>query len=147
MGPVSELNYPEFHCSPLMTRPKDDNKHRVIIDLSYPKGNAVNDFVDRQKFDGTEFTLRFPTIDDIADDIIARAFRNLHVDPADSLKSGIQWQEKLYMDIVITFGWVHSTVAFQLYSDTIAYVMAKDDVKLHCYVSVVPRAWADVAFE
>ena len=49
MGPVSDLNHHVFHCSFLMTRHKDDNKCQVIIDLSYSKGNAVNDFVDRPK--------------------------------------------------------------------------------------------------
>ena len=103
VDPVTDLDHPAFHCSPLLTRHKDGNKRRGIIDLSYPKGNAVNDFLDRDAFDGTEFTLRFPTIDDIAHNIIgcmdnpvlfkidvARAFRHLHVDPADCLKLGIQ---------------------------------------------------------
>ena len=71
VGPVCEVNHPAFHCSPLLTRPKDGSKRRVIMDLSYPKGNAVNDFVEKDAFDGTQFTLRFPTVDDIADDIIA----------------------------------------------------------------------------
>ena len=112
VGPVAEVDHPAFHCSPLLIRPKDGDKRRVIIDLSYPKGNA------------------FPTIDDIANDIIGcmddlvlfkvdvvHAFRNLHVDPADSLKFGIQWQGKLYLDIAIAFGLVHSNyVPMQLRS-------------------------------
>ena len=69
VGPVTDLDHPAFHCSPLLTRPKDGNKRRVIIDLSYPKSNAVNDFVDKDAFDGTQFTLRFPTIDAIANNI------------------------------------------------------------------------------
>ena len=141
----------------MLTRPKYGDKRRVIIDLSYPKGNAVNDFVNRDALDGTEFTLRFPTIDDIANDIIgcmddpvlfnidvACAFHNLRVDPADSLKFGIQWQGKLYLDVANTFGWVHEMATFQLCSDAIAFSMAKQDVKLHCYIddyiAVVPKA-------
>ena len=68
---MSEVNHPAFHCSPLLTRPKDGDKRRVIMDLSYPKGNSVNYFVDKDAFNGTQFTLHFPTVDDIADDIIA----------------------------------------------------------------------------
>ena len=164
VGPVSEINHPAFHCSPLLTRPKDVNKRRVIMDLSFPRGNAVNDFVDRDAFDGTQFTLRFPTVDDIADDIIvckddpvlfkidvARAFRNLQVDPADSLKLGIQWQGKLYLDVAITFGWSLGTAAFQLCFDAIAFIMSKENVKLHCYiddyVAVVPRVSSEAAFQ
>ena len=134
------------------------------MDLSYPKGNAVNDFVDKDAFDGTQFTLQFPTVDDIADDIIACgddpvlfkidvacAFRNLRVDPADSLKFGIQWQGNLYLNVVIVFGWTLGTAAFQLCSDAIAFIMAKQNVKLYCYiddyVAVVPRARAEAAFQ
>jgi hypothetical protein len=28
--------FPDLHCSPFMTAPKDGNKHRVIVDLSFP---------------------------------------------------------------------------------------------------------------
>ena len=35
---VDELGAEEVHCSPLMTRPKDIDKRRVILDLSYPRG-------------------------------------------------------------------------------------------------------------
>ena len=161
---MSEVNHPAFHCSPLLTRPKDGDKCRVIMDLSYPKGNDVNDFVDKGVYtDGTQFTLHFPTVDDIADELIAcrddpvlfkvdvaRAFHNLRVDPADSLKFVIQWQGKLYLDLAIAFGWTLGTAAFQLCSDAIAFIMAKQNVKLHCYiddyVAVVPRARVDTAF-
>ena len=75
---------------------------------------------------------------------MACAFRNLRVDPADTLKFGNQWQGKLYLDVV------NGTAASQLCSDAIAFIMAKQDVKLHCYiddyVAVVPRATAEAAF-
>ena len=164
VGPVSEINHSAFHCSPLLTRPKDGDKNRDIMDLSYPKGNAVNDFVSKDAFDGIQFTLRFPMVKDIAEDIIACrddpvlfkvdvvcAFCNLRVDPADSLKFGTQWQGKLYLDVVIMFCWTLGMAAFQLCSDAIAFIMAKQGVKLHCYiddyVAVVPRVRAASAFQ
>ena len=33
VGPVSDVNHPTFHCSPLLTKPKDGSKRRVIMDL------------------------------------------------------------------------------------------------------------------
>ena len=58
--------------------------------------------MDANRFDASPFILKFPTVDDIDDDIVkctedtvlfkvdvARAFRNLRVDPADSLKPGV----------------------------------------------------------
>ena len=35
LGPFSKPPLPEYHCSPIMTRPKDVTKRRVIVDLSY----------------------------------------------------------------------------------------------------------------
>ena len=82
---------------------------------------------------------------------MAGVFRNLRVDPVDSLKFDIQWQGKLYLDVAIVFGWMLWTATFQLCSDAIAFIMAKQDVKLHCYiedyVAVVPRARAENAFQ
>ena len=100
-----------FHCSPLLTRPKDGDKRRVILNLSYPKGASGNDLVDRQHFDHSEFVLKFPTVEEIAKESlrfgteavlakvdVARAFRNLRVDPADAL-FGIKWQDQYFLDI------------------------------------------------
>ena len=56
LRPFQEVQYDHFHCSPLLTRPKDVDKRRVILDLSY-------------KFYDTSFTLRFPIVDDILDNI------------------------------------------------------------------------------
>ena len=36
IGPVDQVASPHFHCSPLLTRPKDGNKRKVILNLSYP---------------------------------------------------------------------------------------------------------------
>ena len=69
LGPFHKVKYEHFHCSPLLTRPKDNDERRVILDLSYPAGASVNDAVSRDKFDNTSFTLKFPTIDDIVDNI------------------------------------------------------------------------------
>ena len=53
-----------FHCSPILTRPRDVNKRRIILNLSYPYGNnPVKDNVNKEHFDGRKLVLRFPTID------------------------------------------------------------------------------------
>ena len=164
LGPFKHIQEEGFHCSPLLTRPKDTDKRRVILNLSHPQGCSVNDFVDRDKFDGSEFALKLPTIENIAEDIrnthddpvmikvdVARAFRNLRVDPADSLKFGIKWENVYYLDLAIAFGWVHGTSAFQLCSDAIAFIMKKHNIALHVYIddyiAVIPRDRAQDAFQ
>ena len=34
LGPFSNPPHSEYHCSPIMTQPKDVNKRRVIVDVS-----------------------------------------------------------------------------------------------------------------
>ena len=116
LGPLYEIHAEEIHCSPLMTRPKDVDKRRVIFDLSYPRGASLNDHVDRNRFDNRNFALKLTCIDDIVRDIsnasdpvlfkvdVARAFRNLRVDPADCIKFGIKWEGSYYLDGAVAFG-------------------------------------------
>ena len=61
LGAVSNSDKPLIHCSSLLTRPKDTDKRRVILDLSFPPGQSVNDLVNKQRFDGCKFTLKFPS--------------------------------------------------------------------------------------
>ena len=85
----------------------------------------MNDHVNKQQFDNSDFCLRFPTVDNIVNSIrntgnfpvlfkddVARAFRNLRVDSADGLKFGIKWQNSYYLDPAIVFGWVHGSASF-----------------------------------
>ena len=83
----------------LLSRPKDNDKKRIILNLSHPYGNSVNDNVPRDKFDGHIFTLKFPSVDDIVNKIVslkdqdpvlykidvARTFRNIRVDSVDTV--------------------------------------------------------------
>ena len=163
LGPVNEVSSSHFHCSPMLTRPKDGNKRRVILNLSYPQNYSLNDEVDRLKFDNRTFTLKLPVIDDITQAIcskhdpvlfkvdIARAFRNLRADPVDALKFGIKWQDKYFLDGGIAFGWVHGTSAFQMAADAIAHIMKKRGCQLFPYiddfVGVVEKNEADSHFQ
>ena len=71
IGPANKIDSPYVHCPPppMLTRPKDNNKRRVILNLSHPSGNSVNDEVNRFEFDNRAFTLRLPAIDDITEAI------------------------------------------------------------------------------
>ena len=122
--PVSKVDCQHFHCSPLLTRPKDTNRHHVILNLSHPYGASVNDQLSKNKFDGCHFTLKFPSIEDIVEAVLAendtplfktdisRAFRNLRTDPVDSLKFGLKWGDAHYLDPSIVFGRTHWSAVF-----------------------------------
>ena len=147
LGPYDSINYEHLHCSPLLTRPKDGDNRRVILNLSFPAGASLNDAVTRNLFDDRPFTLRFPTIDGILDSIrdiqgtpmlakidVARAFRNLRVDPVDAFKFGIKWHNKYYLDVALAFGWVHGSASFQMTSDAILHIMRRHDCKIFAYI-------------
>ena len=59
LGPVETVNSPHFHSSPLFSRPKNENKRRVILNLSHPYGASLNDTVTRNEFDGPPLPLDF----------------------------------------------------------------------------------------
>ena len=150
----------KIHCSPLLTHPKDFDKCRIILDLSYA---SVNDFVHKDRFDGCEFTLRVLSIDDIVQEIrrheydvslakidVAQAFLNLRVDPADALNFGIKWPGHTYLISAVAFRWTHGAAAYQLLSDAIAFFMKQQGHKMFPYIDdyilVTLEDQADEAF-
>ena len=115
--------------------------------MSYPKGASLNDQVDRSLFDASAFTLKLPTVDDVVKEIhkhgddvtlskidVARAFRNLRMDPADAMKLGIKWQDDVYIDAAVAFGWVHGSAAIQRISNAITFIAAKPGIKMVAYI-------------
>ena len=155
LGPITDIDndskYSVIHCSPLLTRPKDLDIRRVILDLSHPQGLSLNDQVDKLAFDTSKFLLQFPSIDDIVQEIcnhgdnvtiakigVARAFRNLHVDPADAVKLGIKWHDDVFIDVSVVFKWVHGSASFQHVSDAITYIMGKAGAKMFAYIDDYP---------
>ena len=158
LGPVTHIHSAHYHCSPLLTRPKDTNDRRVILNLSHPRGQSLNDAVDKLNFDARPFTLKFPSVDNIVERIlqvkdplifkinVARAFRNLRVDPVDALKFDLSWRDTLYIDADVAFGYTHGSAAFQMVADAISYIMASSgsvvNADIDDFIVVAPRAEA-----
>ena len=145
---LTEVNSQQFHCSPLLARPKDLNKRRVILNLPHPHGASLYDIVDKEYFDGSPFALKFPSIDDIVQHIshndteillskidVSRVFCNLGVDPADAVKFGIKWKDHYNLDLVVAFGWIHGSSSFQLIANVITHIMkCKGFLQVFAYI-------------
>ena len=115
-----------------MTREKpNSDKRRVIIDLSWPKGQSVNAGFDRDTYLGAEFALSFPSIDDITQELkclgpgahlykidISRVFRHLKIDPLDYDLLGLYW-----VDMCLLFGSRHGSQLFQHVSDAVRFAL------------------------
>ena len=136
VGPLEDWPFPRLHVSPMMTRPKSDGTRRIIVDLSWPHGNSVNSYIPDNVFDDVEFTLRYPTVDHIVEQIaslgptallykidLKRAYRNLRSDPRDFSVLGLQWRDKCYIDISVPFGLKSGASACQMATQCVTHLM------------------------
>ena len=119
-----------------MTREKQNSEvRRTIVDLSWPKGAPVNDFLHKCKYLDTYFTLQYPSVDHITNKLkdlgpgallfkadISRAFRQLRIDPGDIDLLGIV-HNHLYLDGSVPFGFRLGSGFFERCSDAIRYIM------------------------
>ena len=90
-----------------MTRDNSSSdKTRVIIDLSWPKGQSVNSSIDSDRYLNVDFVLTYRSIDNITDEVlrlgrgcqifkvdISRAFRHFSIDPGDLDLLGLHWSD------------------------------------------------------
>lgn len=109
---------PWVRTSPLMTRPKSDiSRRRVIVDLSYPHGLGVNQFVIKNNYYGSFISHSLPRIDDVVQRVnennydvmlatidIKRAYRNFPGCPLDYPLNTIKFLGKYYIDLAMPFG-------------------------------------------
>ena len=56
LGPFDSPPF-DLHISPFMTSPKSGSEVRTIVDLSWPKGDSVNDGISNKTYLGSEFIL------------------------------------------------------------------------------------------
>jgi hypothetical protein len=167
-GALHSLDYKEFnfyHTSPLMPRPKEGSSRRIIPDLSWPKENeaSVNSCVPVDSYLNSKFLLKLPTVDTICNIIntftvpvrlfkvdLARAFRQIPLDPLDAAYVGIHWQGMNYVDTAVLFGWRHGSDACQRITDAIRHILKKYGVIVVNYIddliSIAPVDVADRAF-
>ena len=69
LGPFNNNPFEtKLFLSPLNTVPKHDtNERRIILDLSFPKGRAVNDFISKDEYLQEKVDLVYPKVDDLVD--------------------------------------------------------------------------------
>ena len=139
LGPFTEPPFP-IHVSPLMVRDKQDSdQKRTIMDLSWPKGASLNNGVNKDIYLGTQYTLHYPSIDNITAALvrlgpgaqlfkidISRAFRQIKIDPGDIDLLGMTFQGHYFIDLSVAFGYRHGSKIFQRCTDAIRYIMANN---------------------
>ena len=138
-GPFDGPPVAHCHTSPLMTKPKKDSTHRrVIVDLSWPEGAAVNDGIPTDYYLDGPASITLPTVEFMESRLLqfgrgaflykmdlARGYRQLRVDPNDWPLLGFTHREKWYMDICPPFGLRTSALFMQRTSEAISHIHSR----------------------
>jgi hypothetical protein len=125
--------------SPLNTVPKKDtDEQRIILDLSMPKGQAVNDFVDKDWYLGERVDLVFPKVDDFIHLIrskgrgcllfkkdLRKAYRQISICPGDYHLVAFCWQKHIFCDTVLSMGLRSAAAICQRVTNAVAFIMYK----------------------
>jgi hypothetical protein len=77
---------------------------------------------------------------------LARAFRQLHLDPFDVKYLGLRWRGAFYVDVCVPFGWRNGTLACERVTDAIRYILATKGIFVLNYIDdIVVIAPSDIA--
>ena len=128
----------DIGISPISSRPKKDSQERrIILDLSWPHGNSVNDGIDKFSYCGEPVELTYLTVDMLAKRIfelkksgevriwkkdIRRAFRIIPLCPKDYSLTGIRWKDRLFFDKVMPMGLCSAAYVCQRVTNTVVYM-------------------------
>ena len=139
LGPIAPHWKPLIHVSPMGLAPKPhvNNKFRLIVDLSHPRGFSVNDGIPPSLC-----SLRYSSVDDAVEIVkhlgrdtqlvkldIKDAYRIIAVHPDDYHLLGISWRGEVYVDRALPFGLRSAPKIFSAVADVIAWVLHKEGIK------------------
>ena len=113
-------------------------KPRVIVDLSFPHGDLVNDGIPTNSYIGTPFTLRLLEVDALISIIrhkdhgchlfktdLSRAYRQLRIDPCDFHLLSHRHNGSLYFNVALPFGLHSSAMMFQQTTSAVTYMFQR----------------------
>ena len=139
LGPVDpERNAVGTQLSPFGVIPKSNptGKWRLIVDLSSPEGQSVNDGIE-----GESCSLKYLHLDEVTDEIvksgkgtelakmdIASAYRMVPVHPGDRPQLAVQWAGKIFFDTRLPFGLRSAPKIFTAVADALQWIFRKRGV-------------------
>ena len=138
IGPLDIEAFPTVQCSPIGLIPKGSSgKWRLIVDLSSPEGNSVNDGIDP-----TLCSLEYVTVDVVAKMVvrlgrgaclskvdIRSAYRTIPVHPDDRFLLGMCWEGRLFVDTVLPFGLRSAPKIFTAVADAVEWIARANGVE------------------
>ena len=145
--------------SPLSsTEKRDYTERRVIMDLSFPPGNSVNDKIPRDEYMGQELVLKYPGVDALVALVkrkgkgcalmkvdLRRAYKQILTDPGDWNFLGMKWRGKFLFDRTMPMGLRSAAMCCQRITNAIKYIVEKKGFDLVSYLDdmVSAEIWSE----
>ena len=130
-GPFYSKPLSNLHISPIGAAIKEDGSVRIILDLSSPRGHAVNDFIDKE-----DFPVKYTQFDEATDKIvdmgpytflakldIKNAFTICPVRKDQWVLLGFKWDNRFYLFPILPFGLRSSPYIFNSLADLICWII------------------------
>ena len=138
LGPFNREDHPQVQVSPFGVIPKSEpGKWRLILDLSSPQGQSVNDGISKELC-----SLSYMSVDDVAEKVVKTgrgalmakfdlksAYRHIPVHPDDRWLLGMEWDGGLFVDTTLPFGLRSAPMIFNAVAEALAYVIRERGVK------------------
>lgn len=128
------------HISPIGAIPKKHKpgKWRLIVDLSSPSNASVNDGISPELS-----SLRYTTVDHLSTLIlqegrgaflvkadIQEAYRMIPIHPQDQPLLGVEWGNRVYVDLALPFGLRSAPKIFTAVADALQWILIQKGIKL-----------------
>lgn len=131
LGPFPARPIENLKCSGLGAVPKKGGKWRMILHLSAPLGQSINDYISKE-----EFSLRYSSIDDatrmlsalgkgslMAKVDLKSAFRMVPVRRQDWELLGMKWKEAYFVDTCLPFGLRSAPYLFNQFAEALQWIL------------------------
>ena len=135
IGPFREPPFENSCFSPLNSVPKKGTERRLILDMSFPAGNAINDGIHKDWYLNEFQKLTLPSIDNLVDQImklgrgckvfkvdLSRAYRQIFIDFSCVDLLGYFFDGFYWYDCSLSMGSRSSAKCCQKVTDAVVYI-------------------------
>ena len=115
---------------------KDSEEKKIIVDMSFPKGNSINDGIKKDFYLDEQICLKYPTVDKLVEIVkkkgkgcmlfkrdLCRFYRQIPVCPKDYNKLGVIFEDQWYFDRVLVMGCRSSCYLAQRITNALKYIL------------------------
>ena len=138
VGPLDDMPFVKTSRFEVIPKRSQQGKWRLILDLSSPHNNSVNDGISKELC-----SVKYATVDQAVANIlrlgrhtqlakmdIEHAYRNVPINPDDRDLLGMNWGGKLYIDTVLPFGLRSAPKIFAALADALEWVLEQNGVSV-----------------